>query len=550
MASQSIPAASFAPKSGLNPLWRVAGLAGLFAVEVLLISAHTPHNALSNASGLPGLVFNLGTWKVRLLVTLTILCLLCWQSRRKGILDQGCSMPIVTGFGFAWFLAHVAAILSFGGLTAILFENRLAGAWADLLVVGWVAIGAAAVVLAACAFLPRAFWREMLRGTGDAWAYIVVLGVGACVFAAYATPIWNPLARWTLTLASLLLRPFVPGLFADPAHMMLGTRGFAVQVAPACSGYEGIGLILAFTIGWLWFLRREWRFPRALVLIPVGVAAIWGFNAVRVAVLVLIGIAGSPAIAMQGFHSHAGWIAFNVVALGTCLTARRVSWLTTAGSGKLLSERSEPNPASAYLMPFLAILAVGLLTGAASSGFDWLYALRVVAGVAALWYFRDVYRTLDWRVGWPAVALGGLVFLIWIGLEPLTGAVPASEPFQLANASAWPRLAWIVFRIFGAVITVPIAEELAFRGFLLRRLASTDFESVAWRSFAWLPFLISSVAFGMLHGDRWLAGVLAGMVYAIATLRKGRIGEAVVAHAITNALLALYVLTTGNWQLW
>jgi CAAX prenyl protease-like protein len=97
---------------------------------------------------------------------------------------------------------------------------------------------------------------------------------------------------------------------------------------------------------------------------------------------------------------------------------------------------------------------------------------------------------------------------------------------------------------------VPLAEEIAFRGFLMRRIASSDFESVNWRSFAWVPFLISSAAFGLLHGDRWLAGMIAGMIYALAMIRKGRIGEAVAAHAVTNALVAIWVLTTGNWQLW
>jgi exosortase E/protease (VPEID-CTERM system) len=551
MATHSIPVGSLSPASKrLDPLWRIAGLAALFAAEVLLISARTPHEALRNATGLPGVVFSLGLWKVRLLVTLAIICFLCWQSRRKQILEGSSRIPIA-GFGFGWFIAHVAAILSFAALTWILFANRFAGIWADAIVVGWVATGAAAVVFCAFGFLPRAFWKEVLQGTGEVWAYVLVLGVGACVFAAYAAPIWNPLARWTLKVAWLLLRPFVRGLIADPAHMILGTSAFSVEVAPACSGYEGIGLILAFTIGWLWFLRREWRFPRALLLIPLGVAAIWIFNALRIAGLILIGVAGSPAIAMQGFHSHAGWIAFNVVALGTCLAARRISWLTTAGStGAFPSERSEPNPAAPYLMPFLAILAAGMLAGTASAGFEWLYFLRVAAAAAALWYFRDRYRSLDWRVGWPAVALGGLVFIMWIGLEPLFGGVPTSEPWQLANASLLPRLAWLTFRVLGAVVTVPIAEELAFRGFLMRRIASADFESVAWRAFAWAPFLISSVAFGLLHGDRWLAGILAGMVYAAAMLRKGRIGEAVVAHAVTNGLLALYVLVTGNWQLW
>jgi exosortase E/protease (VPEID-CTERM system) len=542
-------------------LWRIAALAGLFGAELLIISARTPHIALQDAPGLPGLVFSLGTWKVRLLVTLAIISLLVWQSRAKRNLESISEWPVGASVAWHWLLAHLAAILLFAGLTSLLFENRLQGVAADILVVGWAATGAGAIVLAAFAFLPAAFWRAVLRGTGDVWAYVLVVGIGACVLAAYATPIWNPLARWTLRLAWLLLRPFVPGVSADPSSMMFGTPGFSVQVAPACSGYEGIGLILAFTAGWLWFFRREWRFPRALLLIPLGVAAIWVFNAARVAGLVLIGVAGAPEIAMQGFHSHAGWIAFNVVALGTCLAARRISWLTTAGSdgtlvdgtlvdGTRLREHSEPNPIAPYLLPLLAILAAAMLAGAASNGFEWLYALRVAAAAAALWYFRDTYRALDWRVGWPALALGGLVFLIWIGLEPLAGSARTGEPSALAHASALSRVAWLAFRILGAVITVPIAEELAFRGFLLRRLVSADFESVAWRTFAWAPFLISSVGFGLLHGDRWLAGTFAGMIYAFAMMRRGRIGEAAAAHAVTNALLAIYVLVTGNWQLW
>ena len=59
-------------------------------------------------------------------------------------------------------------------------------------------------------------------------------------------------------------------------------------------------------------------------------------------------------------------------------------------------------------------------------------------------------------------------------------------------------------------VIVPIAEELAFRGFLLRRLTSSVFETVSWRTFEWAPFILSSLAFGVLHGNRWIAGTLAG----------------------------------------
>jgi len=64
-----------------------------------------------------------------------------------------------------------------------------------------------------------------------------------------------------------------------------------------------------------------------------------------------------------------------------------------------------------------------------------------------------------------------------------------------------------------------------------------------------ISFLVSSVAFGALHG-RWLAGILAGMIYAAAQYRRGEISDAIVAHMVTNALLAAYVLIFGHWAFW
>ena len=107
---------------------------------------------------------------------------------------------------------------------------------------------------------------------------------------------------------------------------------------------------------------------------------------------------------------------------------------------------------------------------------------------------------------------------------------------------------WLIFRVFGSVITVPIAEELAFRGYVLRRLISADFDRISPR-FTWLSFLLSSFLFGALHG-RWLAGTIAGMFYAWAMYRRGKVADAIMAHAITNALIAVEVLLFGNWTLW
>ena len=40
------------------------------------------------------------------------------------------------------------------------------------------------------------------------------------------------------------------------------------------------------------------------------------------------------------------------------------------------------------------------------------------------------------------------------------------------------------------------------------------------------------------------------MAYALAVYRRSRLADAVLAHAVTNAILAAYVCATRNWHLW
>ena len=119
----------------------------------------------------------------------------------------------------------------------------------------------------------------------------------------------------------------------------------------------------------------------------------------------------------------------------------------------------------------------------------------------------------------------------------------------LAALPYWAAGLWIFFRVIGSVITVPIVEELAFRGYLIRKLIARDFENVPLNQFTWLSFLLSSVLFGLLHG-RWVAGIIAGMLFALALYRRGQLGDAVFAHVTANGLIAAYVLVYGKWALW
>jgi CAAX prenyl protease-like protein len=120
----------------------------------------------------------------------------------------------------------------------------------------------------------------------------------------------------------------------------------------------------------------------------------------------------------------------------------------------------------------------------------------------------------------------------------------------LASLPSASRIVWIVFRVAAAVVTVPVAEELAFRGYLARRILSRDFSEVPFARLTLVSIGWSSIAFGVLHGQHWLVGIVAGLAFAAILRSRGRMGDAVVAHAVANLLLAAWVLARGDWGLW
>jgi len=279
-----------------------------------------------------------------------------------------------------------------------------------------------------------------------------------------------------------------------------------------------------------------------------------------VAAIILIGNAGAPDVAMIGFHSQAGWIAFTAVALLFSMATRKISWVqraptqVSAMAGKdtaQVTQQSESPATAAFLVPFLAILAASFVSRATSASFEWLYPLRFVAGLIAIWYFRKEYKRLDWRFGWQAPLTGAAVCIAWIAPSLLTHVEPAGLLGDaLARLSPAMRTTWIALHVAAAITVIPIAEELAFRGYLARRLISREFDGFPFSKLSPRSIVVSSVAFGLLQSSHWFAGIVAGLAYAVLLKRRGRLGDAVVAHATTNLLLAAWVLLRGDWSLW
>jgi exosortase E/protease (VPEID-CTERM system) len=447
-----------------------------------------------------------------------------------------------------WLSLQLVAVGVFALCTARLFEG---GSESVGWVVGWGGAAVAAAILWLLAVAPARCWWAMARHEHMAMLVAAVAGGAAVASGRGARELWTPLAGATFWLVERLLGTMYSHIVSVPSTQTLGTPAFQVEIAPQCSGYEGIALILVFGAVYLWLFRRELRFPHTLLLLPVGVLAIWFANVLRITALIALGTSVSAGVALGGFHSQAGWLFFLAVSLGLMAASHHVRLFAAPAmtrpeaSGRL----RDATEAAALLVPALVLLASVMVTSAVSSGFDGLYPLRVGATAIALWHFRAAYRRLDWRWTWESAVIGGVVFVLWLGLEAPANVQGRSVEDALARLSPGVAVLWLGCRVIGSTVTVPLAEEFAFRGYLIRKLVSPAFESVRPGSFTWLSFVGSSVLFGALHG-RWLAGTLAGMVYAVALYRRGRVAEAVYAHMTTNALIAAYVLWSGRWSMW
>ncbi|MGE5644436.1 MAG: CAAX prenyl protease-related protein [Acidobacteriota bacterium] len=201
-----------------------------------------------------------------------------------------------------------------------------------------------------------------------------------------------------------------------------------------------------------------------------------------------------------------------------------------------------PGGARPYVLPFAALMAILAAGPYLPVPESFRYPLRTLAVLAVLLAVsRGVVklRPSQWL---GSVAVGLAVFAIWVGPDLLAphyrehwllqnsvaGRVPSGEPAGAHNAL------WLAFRISGSVLLVPVVEELFWRAWMLRVL----------------PFWATALLFASEHGPYWDVGLAAGIAYNWWMLRTRSLADCILAHAVTNASLAAYVLASNRWQYW
>jgi CAAX prenyl protease-like protein len=216
----------------------------------------------------------------------------------------------------------------------------------------------------------------------------------------------------------------------------------------------------------------------------------------------------------------------------------------------------------AHVLPmvlFLALLALCQFLTARGQTFllrhaeFWIYpAQTILCGTLLLW-FRRCYEFHRPKSAAFAFLIALAVFGIWIAPQYFLTFAPRTvsfDPTLLENNSAtyWST---ILFRFLRLVIVVPLVEEIFWRSFLLRFVIDEHFERVPFGRFNWLSFGTVTVAFTFSHSrPDWLAAFVAGALYNLVAYRTQSLASCVLAHAVTNLFLGLWIMQTQQWGFW
>lgn len=224
-----------------------------------------------------------------------------------------------------------------------------------------------------------------------------------------------------------------------------------------------------------------------------------------------------------------------------------------------------PDPLIAYTLPFILYVVPTMLETGNGMGltYEFVCTLKGVLAICAYWWLRQAYPAWSPRGFGLAIALGVAGIVIWVLLSQIQSVIP-EIPFVGSWLSAGKRAgfnpfanggptsgqaAFLAVRLVELILIVPLVEEIFWRGFLIRYLIDENFQAVPAGRFSWFSFVFVTLAFASVHPE-FIAAVAWGALINLLYCKTGNVWACVVMHSVTNGLLALYVLVTGNWNLW
>ncbi len=234
--------------------------------------------------------------------------------------------------------------------------------------------------------------------------------------------------------------------------------------------------------------------------------------------------------------------------------------------------------------PYFPPEQTGLLPSIPYEYYPWVYTAKIGLTIATMLLVSGGYRVFPRRVSLLSVVVGVVGVVLWValcqlrleprivgpidrflgGLSPWsdaespsiglmailgTGERSAFNPLeQLAQTPVW---AWVflAIRFTGLALVVPVIEEFFLRGFLMRYVMHADWWQVPFGQVNRTAVVVGTAIPMLMHPGELLAAFVWFSLVTWLMTRTRNIWDCVVAHAVTNLLLGVYVVTTGNWQL-
>ena len=226
---------------------------------------------------------------------------------------------------------------------------------------------------------------------------------------------------------------------------------------------------------------------------------------------------------------------------------------------KAVVTSAERYPSARYLAPFIAFLLFLAVSGRHLVDPYWEAPIWVlVLAVLCFWCWPRELSSRPVRP-WTSVAVGALVFAIWIAPDLLIPSYRSGFAFSNAvtgklHSSLKPaelQSSWILFwRTLRALAIVPIVEELFWRAWLMRWLINPDFQTVRLGTYAPLAFWVTAILFASEHGPYWDVGLITGVIYNLWMIRTRSVADCILMHAVTNGILSGYIIASSQWQYW
>jgi hypothetical protein len=224
----------------------------------------------------------------------------------------------------------------------------------------------------------------------------------------------------------------------------------------------------------------------------------------------------------------------------------------------LTAEQNRISDDLAYILPMGIFLVFTGIQGQWPATYALCYVLKTIATAIALVALWRQYTKIRWNAIELGVVVGILGTVQWIGMQLFLQKHfaffhPSPDAFNPLThfANQYEMIAFITVRLIGAVLVVPVMEELFWRDFLWRQiLAPNDFKLAQVGEWSLAPFLIVAGVFATVHGNWWLTAIVWALLIGALLVYTKSLGACIIAHAVTNLLLGIYVLIYKDWAFW